>query len=315
VEYAIDLAAGAPAAGAPPEGELRATARVGVPAEWSRKGGVSQRPHLSTIDAVVLAVELAQAQLTAHRRLGADALRAVWVRRIVVRAGTSPLEEGLDGVPVACTTLGVEEPADAGQPWTIRAGARIGPMKVRLGLASPHPVGPALRGGPEAAADAVLGLRATNRLYADGFRHRGVVVEDVEVGDSSTRAAALLRVVPGSAAGGSPAAQDAGEPHGLESAYWPAVHLIDVFVAALQLGQVLLYGLDGMDRADSSTLWMRTTEFEVATPERPPSPGPMAVRLENVALLTSRGARWRTADIVSTGHRVRLRCSVTHRLP
>ena len=57
---------------------------------------------------------------------------------------------------------------------------------------------------------------------------------------------------------------------GIEGAYPPfAATPVDCFVTGLQLAQILLYGLDGMTRAASDTLWMRSTAIDIARPGPP----------------------------------------------
>jgi hypothetical protein len=87
---------------------------------------------------------------------------------------------------------------------------------------------------------------------------------------------------------------------------------IDLFVSALQLGQLLLYRLDEVDRAGSSTLWMRRTVLE---PVADLVSGRFAVTLDNASLLPAKQGTWRSVEIVSTYGRQRLRCSVAHLLP
>jgi hypothetical protein len=91
--------------------------------------------------------------------------------------------------------------------------------------------------------------------------------------------------------------------------------MIDCFVTALQLGQVLLYELDGVSRAESSTLWMRKTVLELVTAKPVTGPIPAHVVLEDSTLLNSRTGIWRSADIVTEFHGIRLRCSVAHQIP
>src|SRR5690606_21392631 len=72
--------------------------------------------------------------------------------------------------------------------------------------------------------------------------------------------------------------------------------MIDLFVAALQLGQVLLYSLDGVARADSNTLWMRRTVIRPA-PETP-ADGRFEVRLREPRQLRGAPGAWRSAEMV-----------------
>ncbi|MCW5235657.1 AvrD family protein [Verminephrobacter eiseniae] len=92
--------------------------------------------------------------------------------------------------------------------------------------------------------------------------------------------------------------------------------LTSCFANALQLGQVLLYQIDGIDRGSSNTLWMRklviTVNEEVAVQN---GLQPARVALKNFKLLERGLDRWRCADIDAVLCGVNIVCSVAHILP
>lgn len=85
-----------PAGGDAP-GRIDACAGLRIDGTWSRKATVRQRPHLSTIDAMVYGAWLAGLLVAHSRDLPPDAPFAV--RSLSVRAGNEPVEEGL-GAPL-----------------------------------------------------------------------------------------------------------------------------------------------------------------------------------------------------------------------
>lgn len=89
------------------------------------------------------------------------------------------------------------------------------------------------------------------------------------------------------------------------------------FAASLQLGQILLYNLDGVDRTRSNTLWMKRTTitFSQELSRSTQLPQPVFTKLENVKKYPKPDGDWRRADIVSVICNTRIVCSVTHRLP
>ncbi|TFH90262.1 AvrD family protein [Vibrio ouci] len=87
---------------------------------------------------------------------------------------------------------------------------------------------------------------------------------------------------------------------------------IDVFVSGLQVGQIMLYELDGIKREESNNLWMRSFKFEER--EQYGDEGVLSVKLENITLTLVDGYQWRSADIVANVSNISLRCSVTHKL-
>lgn len=274
---------------------LTTVAHVVCPSDWSLKAGVEQRPHLSTIDALLLAVRAADTLAAAAYRLDDAARSRTWTRRVDIRAGAAPVEGALDRVPVTARL----EPA-AGDRSTVRV--EVASMKVTVELghdqqshgAPPPPVTP-------------LGPPSYEGVYGERYAVRSHQIEQVGIDRSALRAEAEVRLL-------APVA----EPMhgGLETAYPRNVSFIDGFVVALQLGQVLLYELDGLSRADSDTLWMRTTTITAETAARPAGERfPAVAALENARRLQSRDGTWRTATVVASSGGVAVRCSVAHQLP
>jgi hypothetical protein len=277
------------------EGGLRLTATGGVryPADWSTKRHGAVPPHLSTIDAIVLAARLTDACVTAAHGLDAEQRRAMWVRRLDVNAGPRPLEAGLEafGVqaevarsrPAPHTLLGHLSLVDC---W-------IGPM--RVGCLVEHSPGGGRRD---------TGATETTGPYVDGFKRRRHRVENLTL-DATGRARVLTAVDVDGPAG-----------EGMEARYHPSVSIVDIFTVALQLGQALLYRQDGLERATTSTLWMRRAVIRPRTPHRPAGIAfPVGAELAGSRLLPARGATWRLADVVASGRDVLVRCSVAHQLP
>jgi hypothetical protein len=80
---------------------ISAGAVVGYPADWSTKSSRRKLvPHLSTIDAAVLSVVLAESHLTAAFALSDEQRRAMWLRRLVIKAGVAPQEQ-LEGFQIS----------------------------------------------------------------------------------------------------------------------------------------------------------------------------------------------------------------------
>lgn len=91
--------------------------------------------------------------------------------------------------------------------------------------------------------------------------------------------------------------------------------LSSCFAASLQLGQVLLYKLDGIARETSNTLWMRKISINLSQgiPALDMSQ-PIYTKLDNVKKLKMAGADWRCADIFSIMCNTNIVCSVAHKL-
>ena len=279
------------------------TATVGVayPRDWSRKRSTELRPHFSTVDAIVLASDLAVLGIADARHLDrADTARA-HVRSLRISAANRP-QEDLDALPATVVARDAGGTADGGV--VTRVDCRIGTMRIRCEVEHPSGVP---RPGVREHTDPVDVLGPADRRYfGAGFRAWQQDVRDVRIDLEDQRADATLHVALDRTSEGAP-------PAGTTPA---GVTTVDAFVTALQLGQVLLYELDGVGRAESDTLWMRQTALTAAPPVPAEATGcATTARLERAALLDMDGAPWRTADIVGRTAGVEVRCAVTHRLP
>jgi hypothetical protein len=144
-----------------------------------------------------------------------------------------------------------------------------------------------------------------DRYYGAGFKARGQRIRDLEVRDQ-VRAKAVLDL----SADGPQASS------GLEAAYQPTASMVDAFVTALQLAQVMMYDLDGIPRQDSDTLWMRQTTITRTTPQSPWGQGiPVTTELADPALLQLGSDTWRTFTVLADVAGINVKSAVTHRLP
>ncbi|MEU4445694.1 AvrD family protein [Actinosynnema sp. NPDC050801] len=273
------------------------TVGLTYPADWSKKAaGTDLRPHLSTIDAILLGVQLAELCLVTAFRPDPAAHRAMWVRRVKIRAGQRP-EEDLDALPLGARLRGTE----SGTGGTVSVvDSQVGAMRVRCEVV--HAGGEVHTGQSTLSGpDDVLGP-AEGRYYGSGFASAEHRIDALTV--DGLRAAGTVRLAQASA------------NQGIEGAYHPAPTMVDAFATGLQLAQILLYELDSMRRGDSNTLWMRSTTLDVVHPRRPMADAlPLVTTLTNTDLIDMDGGRWRTADIVTDLAGITFTCAVAHALP
>jgi hypothetical protein len=280
-------------------GCVRARASVRYPDDWSRKGTTNQPPHLSSIDTLLIAGEMAELYLTHVLRLDARARSDVRLRKVRMKAGRDPVEKELGEFVVQATIT-------SQSLRTSVVDCQVGTLRVCCEIEHPES-SPAPEPGHYHGPDELLGP-AELRPFAAAHRTKTQVIEDLDIDVPGCRARAVLSTR-------STARQDL-PVQGLESYSHGASSIIDAFVAAVQLGQILLYELDAVSRAESNTLWMRQTVLEIGDPHRPVyTPAGLSVRLEEPRLLTTRdGATWRTADITAEFEHMNICCSATHRL-
>lgn len=278
-------------------GGLKATARVDYPPDWSRKGETMQGAHLSTIDVLLLGEQITAIYL-AHA-FDSGELQPVLLAPVRIIAGSSAIEDELDGFEISATAVSTPAPHSTDSIHT-RLSCEIGTL--RLSWVVEHlPLHQ--RSGRWRYSNATHSLtREWVGSIKSGSRGRSQLLRQVSADLSSLTAQADVTLI------GPTATPDrVGRPTDL---------LVDCFAESLQLGQLLLYELDGVSRRLSNTLWMRQTSFRWQR-DHVPNETKATARLEKARLLDRREGRerWRTADIVGTAHGVEMRCAVAHLLP
>ncbi|MER7929773.1 AvrD family protein [Streptomyces sp. NPDC096057] len=287
---------------------IRATAHLALPATWSRKGDRYPTPHLSSLDVMLFAARLTGLYAAHTCSLGpGDRFE---VCSVDIKAGARPDEEGLESFPVTGALAAAES---TGPLWSTTLDCRVGSLSARVHARH----SPARR--PPAAPRSYYLAEELPGPWNDapygvphGARHQLLTGVRITDGTEEPYASARVALVPDGA-------------RGLRDAT-PAT-MIDAFVAAMQLGQVLLYTLDGVERADSNNLWMRRTRIttDTADPDTAGSDtagtggpgeagGEVTARLGRARLLNSASGTWRTAEISGALHGVRAWASVAHLL-
>ena len=282
---------------------VNAAAALTYPADWSRKASGGQKPHLSTIDALVLGASAAglctdELMLSATGQPLVEQLppSAAWIKHMRIKAGSKPHED-MGVVPVVA-----EARLQHSEQEGIRSAhsARIAGMTVTTDVV--HPI---------CAPDSFSASRKSaggSQLYLDRLGDHDVSISEVEAEVEADRATSHATVTIRDRETAAPAAT-------LEGAYPDSTTPVDAFVATLQLGQVLLYELDGITRSESDTLWMRQTEITASGPHRPHrDPLRSSTHLENTRLINRTNGAWRTADVVGHVGSITVRCAVAHKL-
>lgn len=276
--------------------EVTASATVRYPVDWSRKSDdVDLRPHLSTIDTLVLGAQLAEVYLAGVHGLDEAARQRMWLRRVTLRAGMTPQEE-LTGLPA------ILRHRKTGPDGSSVVDCSIGTMRIQLEVS--HPTGgQSVMGSYDTLAD-VLGP-ADDRYYGTGFARQAHSLTEVDADTAGLTASATVQLKNGFTA-----------KAGIEGGYQPSVSMVDCFVVNLQLAQVLMYELDSLSRGGSNTLWMMQTTLTAQRPSRAWPAEPIAkTAVTGSHLLPLRGKTWRNVDIVGELGGVSLRSSLAHELP
>jgi hypothetical protein len=292
----------------PAETWAGARARIGLsyPSDWSTKADRTDlRPHLSSIDLLVLSAQLCEVHLAHAHCLDSRQRGLAWLRKVSLRAGQLP-QEDLLGMSASAVLVSTDPVSGADGLHASVYDCAVGVMRARLEIVHPvaHPAGGQWT---YQSMEQALGPAAA-RYYGDGFKTRRQVITDVAVD--------LDQLVASATVGVEPIGELAVPGGGIEGQFQPTLTMVDAFVTSLQLGQVLLYELDSVPRERSNTLWMVRTTLESDGPPRPYTGElPVQTAVTRKHLLPMRGGKWRNVDFTSSCGGITIRASFAHELP
>ncbi|MBH0776172.1 AvrD family protein [Nocardia bovistercoris] len=287
-----------------PGAEHRGVARLSYPAAWSRKQHGELVPHVSSVDTIMLAAALCDAAITHTRDLNSEEAGRMWVRHASVRSGASPHID-LDNIPVTAAVTATAESEDDESETTF--AFRVGNLSGSMTIVHPIGIGPLTVPGYDRieTLHEIHGPRP--HYYLDGVKDHTLSATHIVVDDQATRITGRHRVNAGVEGGYS----------GAESAHWNSVSPIDLIVGAAQLSQILLYRMDGLNRAKSNTLWMRKLEFVTDGPHRlADDEFDGTVEIRRAPVIDRGGQRWRSADLLIKEFRgLTGSCLLAHQIP
>ncbi|MFI5591258.1 AvrD family protein [Amycolatopsis sp. NPDC051758] len=281
--------------------QLLARAHLSYPSDWSAKSTTAQlTPHLSTLDAAVLAAQLAELHLTTTHGLDEQERRALWIRRLSIKAGAAP-QERLDDVALSARCTATEQRSGT---TVSRLEGHVGALATVCEVVDDHSR-PRRTSSPETidVGDA-LG-EPTRRYFGRGYQQRDYDLQDVVVADDFTAVSATTRI-----------SGEAIHPDGMTGKYQPAITFIDGMIVLAQLAQSLLYALDDIDRAASNTLWMRRVDVSGPPPhQRLGAPFRSATSIVRTGIVDFAGGRWRTSEWRAQFSGLRFDYRLAHELP
>lgn len=286
-------------------------ATVVYPPDWSRKTGSPRLvPHLSSIDALALALRLVEAFLADGYGLDPAEVSRAWLRRYVMRSGAQP-QLDLDDVGLSITELG-SAPSELTAGWrNTQFDCVIGMIRVRCDVEHEPPVT-----GRSTATEQVRLPAAT--YHRGGYRDRVYRITDVAV-DPGARSTTAIATVTGAPQRRREPVGSVGEPvgeAGLGGAYQPSLTMIDSMIVLAQLAQAVLYALDGLSRGGTNTLWMRKIDMTRSGPHQPIDGAvPCSTRIDRGSVVDLGGARWRVCSMSGSYGDTRVRYAVGHQLP
>ena len=219
---------------------------VSVPEDWSVKGGAHQIAHLSSVDALLIALQLSEAYCVVLYALSEYLRKAITIVSFSMKAGKVPLEN-LENFKSTTTLSSVE---DSLFSFVSHVGGMIVTLQLRLPFTCEDSTLLPKEGLHYDTISSILGESAHN-FYGTGFSNASHDIRDVTVDLDASLVTAKI----------DSAFTNRLSYQGMETMLDPCASPIDAMVILSQLGQCYLYLLDGISRANSSTLWMRGMTF------------------------------------------------------
>ncbi|MEV7192562.1 AvrD family protein [Streptomyces sp. NPDC093510] len=276
---------------------ITATAHLTPPAGRTRQDDRDDIPaRLSAIDAMLFGAQLTGLYAAHTLQLPPDARFAV--QHLELRAKTGQGQDEPAKFPVS------GRPVDGPHPGPRTATTlecRIGSLTARVHARhSPAPTDSPP--GPEQVYDLPQELPGPWNEAPYGIAHtaRQQLLTQVSASIAQGRACARATLAPHRAA-----AIPAGSP----------ATMIDALVAVLQLGQVLLYALDGLDHAHGDDLRMRRIRITAAGAPAARPTDQVSAALAQAQLVPSPAGIWRTAEVRGALHGIQVQAGVAHLLP
>ncbi|WP_410646304.1 AvrD family protein [Amycolatopsis sp. cmx-4-54] len=283
------------------DSSITAHARLRYPPDWSSKtSDVLRTPHLSSLDVAALAVQLADLYFTATFGLTDEQRRGLTIRRLTVKAGSSPQQQLTD---VSMSAQRVVTKSDTHAALT-RLTGNVGGLATLCEVVHPRHLHVRTSGPRIVSAEKALGDPA-HRYFGTGFQTRDHELRDVVVAENHTVVSATARVMGAEI-----------HPNGIAGRYQPAITLIDGMIVLAQLAQSLLYDLDDVDRGDSNTLWLR--KFDVVGPpphQRLGTPFRASASVTRTGLVNFAGGTWRTSSWRALFSGLHFQFRLAHELP
>jgi hypothetical protein len=284
-------------------GSIRGTATLGYPKDWSRKSTGSLRPHVSSIDGLLLAVELAEACLTQRYGLDREQRRRMWLRCMEMRIAAPQENLTAFGVQAAQTSCAPAAPGSRCEHVST-FDCLIGTMRVTCAIE--HDIASQIAAtGHYRSSVEILG-DPSDRYYGVGYKTRTQRVADIVPAPDGQLVRARITVT---------------DPHtrrdgGFAGSYQPSASMLDCFLSLAQLAQVVAYRSDGIDRAQSNTLWMRRLTLSSSTPVHPLDAHTDAtVTVARSRRLKVAGECWRAFDLSANFGAIQAQGSIAHALP
>ncbi|MDF1782152.1 MAG: AvrD family protein [Alcanivoracaceae bacterium] len=290
-------------------GKFDATIGIEYPQDWSKKGARGDlRPHLSTVDILVTAIQLCDAFLLCRFGFNVEQERQLWLHHIGIKSARTAHED-LNNIPVQGRYVSCTPSASNGASHLSTFDVRIAGFSVDVTVAHPlsesrFPFGPRV---VLKHLDELLG-RSRRSLYGHHYKSLTHNIYDINFPRDE---ALCARVEILEDSGYAPTV-------GVGSGFSGYASAVDMMITGAQLAQTLMYRLDNLSRKNSHNLWMRAFSISMPHPVPRLAPLDLDVGVTKTRICSMAGAPWRTAEMTSSCSQIEnftMSAVIAHQLP
>lgn len=262
---------------------------IDYPPAWSTKNHAKElQPHLSTIDAFVIAVRVCDAFISACYLLEGGGNQQVWLRAMTIKAGresTLDLQHiDLQGELVRCNSSEISL-----NGYISEFSLHLGGFNIVLEL--DHSALCHNFTAPQISLEDMQNILSAenNSIFGSQYTH---IVHHIMLEEPHAEGVdAELRMEK------SPAYHPSS---GLAAAYAGCINPLDLLICGAQISQVLIYKIDNLQRGMTQNLWMRSVRMYCPQPLSKAGFLPVKINVRKTRLLEKEGGCWRTADMRMT---------------
>lgn len=287
------------------KGYVQAKGTLAYPNDWSQKlDDVELKPHLSTIDALILSAQLNEIYLIHRYNLDDTERKKMWLRRCTISAGSSP-QENLGSFDIYTFHIETNDSSESLCSNISIFESHIGALTVRSEIEHPS---------KDICTENIHFNRSIDilgdpnkRYYGNAYKFSEHAINKVKINIKDETVESLIKI--------NQTNNEFLPSDGIEAAYRPSISMIDCIILSGQIAQAFLYSLDDISRAESNTLWMRKVTIESTTPYQSCDSFISSTRVLKSSLLNVKGEYWRIANMAGEFRGIKINYSVAHELP
>lgn len=285
------------------EGYVNAKGKLLYPEGWSKKSDTELKPHLSTIDALNLSVQLNEIFLLNKYNLGQEDRKKMWLKKYSISAGNAPYED-LKCFDICTFFKGTDTSKATFYQYVSVFESHIGALKVYCEIEHPINEIALVKANHYDNVNDILG-DSYKRYYGNGYRYTEYDIKNIKINTENETIENLINVTRANPTN-----------YGFEGAYRPtSLSMIDSIILCGQISQALLYSIDKVDRSETGTLWMRKVTMESMSPFQACEEFLATTRIENGKIIKMKGRPWRKAEIHSFLDGINCEYSLAYELP